>query len=340
MEAGGTSVELNYELDTVARNDFYGTLPGAFSAHTKLDPRTGELHAMVYAWAQWLDHVQYVIVGVDGRVRTAVDVALPGMTMLHDLSLTERYAVIFDQPVTVDIDLAIAGRFPFRWNPEYGNRVGLVPRAAVDAGMAGIELAGQIVWVEMPLCYSFHPLNAYDADDGSVVIDLCVYDTMFHQELRGPFESPSRLERWVVNPATRHATVTVVDESPNEFPRVAEAYTSQAHRYGYTVAPALDEKAGWPTLKHDLVTGSRTVLDHGPGRCAGEAVLVPRVDAAAEDDGWLLAMVHDLGAESTDLVVMDAADLARGYVARIGLPQRVPFGFHANWVSDLEVPQR
>ena len=108
MEAGGTPVELSYELDTVGRNDFFGTLPGAFSAHPKMDPATGEIHAMVYAWAQWLDHVQYVIVGTDGRVRTAVDIALPGMTMLHDLSLTKRYAVLYDQPVTVDIDLSIA----------------------------------------------------------------------------------------------------------------------------------------------------------------------------------------------------------------------------------------
>ena len=44
-------VELTYELDTVGRNDFYGTLPGAFTAHPKVDPATGEMHAMVYAWA-------------------------------------------------------------------------------------------------------------------------------------------------------------------------------------------------------------------------------------------------------------------------------------------------
>ena len=63
VEAGGCPVELTYELDTVGRNDFYGTLPGAFTAHPKVDPATGEMHAMVYAWAQWLDHVQYVVVG-------------------------------------------------------------------------------------------------------------------------------------------------------------------------------------------------------------------------------------------------------------------------------------
>jgi len=340
VEAGSTPVELGYELDSIARNDFHGTLPGAFTAHPKFDPDTGEMHAMVYAWAQWLDHVQYVIVGTDGRVRTAVDIELPGMTMLHDMSLTSRYAVLYDQPVTVDIDLAIAGRFPFRWNPDYGNRVGLVPRTAVEAGDSGARLAQQIVWIEMPLCYSYHPLNAYDDADGSVVIDLCVYDSMFDRELRGPFETAmARLERWVLNPVAKTSSVTVIDASSNEFPRLPNALNTKAHRYGYTVAPAIDEQAGWATLKHDLVTGDRHAFDHGAGRCAGEAVFVPRAaHGDAEDDGWLLTLVHDLGAASTDFVVIDAADFDRGYVARIALPQRVPFGFHGNWVSDRTTP--
>ncbi len=69
VEAGGCPVELTYELETIGRNDFYGTLPGAFTAHPKVDPDTGEMHAMVYAWAEWMDHIQYVVVGKDGRVR-------------------------------------------------------------------------------------------------------------------------------------------------------------------------------------------------------------------------------------------------------------------------------
>jgi carotenoid cleavage dioxygenase-like enzyme len=35
--------------------------------------------------------------------------------------------------------------------------------------------------------------------------------------------------------------------------------------------------------------------------------------------------------------VLDAEDLGRGEVARITLPQRVPFGFHGNWVPDASV---
>ena len=56
VEARAFVLRIPYELDTVGRNDFFGTLPGAFTAHPKIDPDTGEMHAMVYAWGEWLDH--------------------------------------------------------------------------------------------------------------------------------------------------------------------------------------------------------------------------------------------------------------------------------------------
>ncbi len=333
VEAGGCPVELTYDLETVGRNDFSGTLPGAFTAHPKLDPDTGELHAVVYAPAQWMDHVQYVVVGPDGRVRRTLDIPL-GMTMLHDCSLTQRYVVIYDQPVTVDLDLAVAGRFPFRWDPDHGNRVGLLPRDGT---------ADDICWIDVPLGYAFHPLNAHDVLDADgterVVIDLCNYPRMFDREIRGPFETMARLERWTLTPGTRTAHIDVVDESPNEFPRHRGSVGTRAHRFGYTTSPSADPAAGWPTLKHDLVTGARRVFDHGPGRAAGEPVFVAREGGTAEDDGWLVTFVHDLGAGTAELVVLDAGDFdTRGYVARVALPQRVPFGFHGNWVPDRSVP--
>lgn len=323
VEAGGCPVALTDELETVGRHDFAGSLPGAFTAHPKVDPGTGEMHAMAYAWPQWLDHVQYILVGQDGRVRRTVDIPLPGMTMMHDMALTQKYVVILDQPVTVDLELAATHPFPFRWNPDYGNRVGLLPRDGA---------AGDILWLDAPLGYCFHPMNAYDREDGAVCIDLCIYDRMFDRHLNGPFgDSLPRLERWLLNPATRTLSTNRVDDRPNEFPRHNPALATRPYRYGYCVSP--DPTGCWKTLKHDLHTGATREFDHGPGRAAGEAVFVARAGATAEDDGYLLAFVHDLNGRSTELVVMDARDFT-GYLARIRLPQRVPFGFHGDWVSD------
>jgi carotenoid cleavage dioxygenase len=61
---------------------------------------------------------------------------------------------------------------------------------------------------------------------------------------------------------------------------------------------------------------------------------VPRTDAAAEDDGWLMSYVYDATTDRSDVVVLHAQDLAAGPVATVHLPQRVPFGFHGNWVPD------
>lgn len=326
VEAGGCPVELTYDLETVGYNDFEGTLPGAFSAHPKVDPVTGEMHAMAYAWAQWLDHIQYVRVGKDGKVNRVVDIPLPGMSMVHDISITERYIVVYDQPVLVDLDLAFSGRsFPFRWSDDYGNRIGLMPREGT---------ADDIVWIDVPVGYVFHPLNAYDTPDGKVVLDVCFYETMMRDDVLGPFrDSLPRLIRWEADPRTRTVSVTTIDDNVNEFPRHRGSLTGLPYRYGYC-AQVDSHSMYWPTVKHDLVTGERTVFDHGAGRAAGEPVFVARPGSTDEDDGWLVTFVHDGNTDSAEFVVLDARDFDRGYVARVKLPQRVPFGFHGNWVPD------
>ena len=51
VEAGGQPVEIDKELNSLAADPFYGTLETGFSAHTKLDSKTGELHAMCNDYA-------------------------------------------------------------------------------------------------------------------------------------------------------------------------------------------------------------------------------------------------------------------------------------------------
>jgi carotenoid cleavage dioxygenase-like enzyme len=327
VEGGGCPVELNYELETIGRNNFEGTLPGAFTAHPKIDPDSREMHAMVYAWPHWMDHVQYVVVGTDGKVRKTLDIPVPGMTMMHDMSLTEKYVVIYDQPVTVNMDLAMSGSpFPLGWNPDYGNRIGFLPREGE---------VKDIIWVDVPLGYCFHPMNAFDADNGDVILDLCNYEKMFDVDHRGPFgDGLARLERCTVSLKNRSVTTAVIDARSNEFPRIRGAMTGKPYRYGYCASPSIDNSTGWPTIKYDLQSGEQQTFDHGVGRAAGEPVFVGKSGRTEEDAGWLVTFVHDLGRGSTEFVVMDAEDLNRGYVASVALPQRVPFGFHGNWVPD------
>jgi carotenoid cleavage dioxygenase len=329
VEAGGAPVEIGYELDTVGACPFDAVPPGGFTAHPKYDPHTGEWHAMCYAWAQWLDHIKYVVVGADGTVSKTVDVPLPGMVMLHDMSLTRSYAVIYDLPVTVDFDLVGAGRFPFRWNPDYTPRIGLLPRTSTDAA--------DIIWCELDPCYAYHPMNAYDAEDGTVVIDICRYDRMFDRDIIGPAgDCLPHLYRWTVDPVRRKVREQQLDDRTMEFPRVAPSVSASRHRFGYGAGVADGFIAG-DLCKHDLQAGTVEVHTVGAGRGSGEPDFVPRENPVSEDDGWLMSLVYDSRADRSELLILDALDVTAEPLARVILPQRVPFGFHGNWISDHAV---
>jgi len=59
---------------------------------------------------------------------------------------------------------------------------------------------------------------------------------------------------------------------------------------------------------------------------------VPASEQAAEGEGYVLTIVADHARPVSDLVVLDATDLAAAPIATVHLPQRVPIGFHANFV--------
>jgi carotenoid cleavage dioxygenase-like enzyme len=331
VEAGSAPFEMSYELDSLGENRFHGTLDGPFTAHPKYDPSTGELHSMNYQWPDLIDHVNYTVVGSDGRVTKNLAIPVPDMPMMHDMSLTDTYAVIYDLSVTINFDVLAAGHpFPFKWDAERPCRVGLLPRDGT---------ADDVIWCEVAPCYVFHPLNAFDAADGTVVVDVCRYDSLMVDDRNGPFtEKPATFDRWVINPATRTVTETQIDDLPQEFPRHNPRVGLKEHRFGYTseLRPESENLHG-VVSKFDLTAGSIERHDFGFGRGGAEPVFVPKADRTEEDAGWILTVVYDATTDSSELHILDAEDITGPEVASILLPQRVPFGFHGNWVPDTSV---
>ena len=79
--------------------------------------------------------------------------------------------------------------------------------------------------------------------------------------------------------------------------------------------------------------GASEVVSFGPGRLAGSPLFVPRGEA--EDDGYILTFVYDAARHESDLVVLDAKDLAGEPVATVALGQHVPPLFHGIWTKDV-----
>jgi carotenoid cleavage dioxygenase len=322
VEAGGPPIELSSELETLGPTDLDGTLEHPFSAHPKLDPATGELHVMTYFWG-WGNRVRYLVVDPLGRVRRSVDIECQGGPMVHDIGMSAGHVVVMDLPCVFDLDRAMAGSvFPYGWSEEYPARLGLLARNGE---------AGDIRWFDVDPCYVFHPLNTFDRADGAVVMDAVRHRRMFATDRNGPNEGATTLTRFVLDPSSGRATEQVLDDRSTEFPRMNETLQGQEYRYGYGITIGGVFEPG-DTVKYDVVGGATESLSHGPGRVSLEPVFIPRQGGEAEDDGWLMQVVYDGGRDGSDLVITHAQDLAAGPVATVTLPQRVPFGFHGNWV--------
>ncbi|MFD0259584.1 carotenoid oxygenase family protein [Kitasatospora indigofera] len=324
-DGGALPVQIGDELETLARIDLDGTLPAGFAAHPVCDPLTGELHALTHDHT--LPHLTHLTVDALGKVRRAEPITVKGTPMVHAFSLTDRHAIIYDLPVTYDPAAAAAGsRVPYTWDDNHGARLGLLPREGSDA---------DVLWLEIDPCFVFHPVNAYEEGDRTV-IDVIRHERVFDRDQLHPTESAPTLWRWTVD--RRHGTVREhrLDGRVQEFPRIDERFAGSRHRYAFTVGLRAGEGfalAGPTLLRHDLAPGVTDTHDLGPGREAGGAVFVPRAAHAPEGDGWLLTLVHDAGTDRGELIVLDTARFSGPPVAVVPLPVRVPHGFHTQWVA-------
>jgi carotenoid cleavage dioxygenase len=322
VEAGSAPVELTEELDPIAVNLFDGTLEGAFTAHPKTDPVTGLRHAMTYWWPEESAH--YVVVGPDARVQHNVEIPRGDRPMVHDTAITETRVLLFDFPVTFDADRAMAGeRLPYVWRPEKGARVGVLPL------LGGPD---DVRWCEAPQCFVYHPLNAYDLPDGRLVVDVVKWPKTFDVDDRqGPGVLDTTLVRWTLDPEKGTLAEDLLSDRSLELPRMHEGLIGRPHRFGYAPTWRIGAADGG-ILKHDLDKGTTEAWEPGPTTSAAEAVFVPAEGAVAEDDGWLLTYAYDVATDESRFVVLAAQDIAAGPVASVRLPQRVPMGFHGNWV--------
>jgi carotenoid cleavage oxygenase len=327
VEGGANPYELTYDLDTISRSNFDGTLEGPYTPHPLRDPATGELHAVSYFFG-WGNQVQYSILGTDARARRTVNIECAGSPAMHSFSLTENHVVVYDLPVTIDFDAintgldpTLASVFPYRWNPDYQARVGVLPR---DGD------AEDVRWFEIEPCYLFHTMNAYD-DIDRIVVDVVRHPKMFASEIPGPNEEAPTLDRWTIDLNAGKVLDERLDDRAQEFPRIDERLTGRHHRYGYSVGGKL--QVGDSVLyKHDFDARRQQLRSFGSGKCLSEFVFVPSGPEASEDHGILMGYVYDGGRGASDLALVDAATLET--VALVHLPVRVPNGFHVNWIPD------
>ncbi|MBD1911092.1 MULTISPECIES: carotenoid oxygenase family protein [unclassified Leptolyngbya] len=322
-------------LDTRGTDTFKGKLASPVTAHPKVDPSTGEMMFFGYSLAQ-PPYVKYSIVSAEGELVRTIPIDLPVGVMMHDFAITEHYTIFMDLPLTFRLERLQRGEPAFAFERDRPSRFGILPRHGKSES---------IQWFEAPSCYIFHTFNAYEAGDDIVLIACRMSSTdVLGGGSPGSHEGDNRQiqadvplpYRWQFN--LKHGTVQEgpLDDRPCEFPRINEQYLGRQTRYGYVGSSAPTEVPKFDGLrKFDFQDDSAQTHAFGAGRYGGEGVFVPRPGAIAEDDGWLMTFVHDEIQNASELVIINTQAMTDAPVARILMPQRVPYGFHGTWIASV-----
>jgi carotenoid cleavage dioxygenase-like enzyme len=325
MEAGKPT-EFSRELETLGEYDFDGKLEGPFTAHPKIDPQTGEM--IFFGYSPFPPYLRHHVADASGALVHSVAIEIPAPVMIHDFAITEHYSLFFDAPAVFDVEAMMRNEAAVRWEPRRGTRIGVLPRHG---------RADEIRWLEIPNCYVVHFFNAWDTGR-----TIHIYAPAFESMPGGlAFDNPVQTEeprpwKWTIDLDAGTVQAEQIDDQSGEFPRIDDRRAGRKVRYLYN---ALARSWAFEfdfhgVIKYDIESGRSQRFIHGDTAVSGEHIFAPNPGGTAEDDGWLLTMVTDRTTENSELVVLDARDLAAGPVARVHIPRRVPLGFHANWFPE------
>jgi carotenoid cleavage dioxygenase len=302
-------------LETLGQEDCDGAMRVGSTAHPKIDPRTGEM--VLFNYTLEAPYLTWSVVGPDGRqLRPPTAVyGLDAPVMIHDMALTERYVVLFVNPLLFDLEAAMMGGSLLSWRPDEGTRIALIPRDG-----------GPVRWIHTDAVWVWHFANAFDNADGTVTVDYVewTYPSGFAQ---APNPSTSNLVRAVCDPASGTIGRTTISDRINlEFPRIDDRRLSRDHHHVATVGKSDTDGDDLDSIWfHDLTRG--TEVCWSPAVAIGEPIFIP----GDNHDYW-----GAIGTDPADLTsrfyLLDAEDPAAGPLATITLPIRVPAGLHGTWL--------
>jgi carotenoid cleavage dioxygenase-like enzyme len=131
----------------------------------------------------------------------------------------------------------------------------------------------------------------------------------------------------------------------------AQALIARGRKYPPTlVTGCVDTRNINEILAANLPSDPIKIFKLPAGWYAQEPRFVPRANGVSEDDGWILTYVFDesqldpITGEApetarSELWIIDAKEMKK-VVAKVRLPQRVPYGLHGNWFSEEMIQEQ
>jgi all-trans-8'-apo-beta-carotenal 15,15'-oxygenase len=329
-------------LETIGIDDLDGILqPGdPFAAHVRIDPNCGDQPCLVNFSIKPMLSTTITIyeISTAGKLLKKHAHSVPGFAFIHDFAITPNYCIFFQNPVKFNpipyvLGLSGAGE-SINFESGKPTKIIVIPRDS-DVKKGGVKV------LETPSGFVFHHGNAYE-EDNQIIVDSICYESLpqvrpneDYRETDFTLLDPGQLWRFSLNLTSGTVERKRLESRCCEFPTLHPNFVGRPYRYLYLGA-AHSPQGNAPLqaiLKVDLNTNQRQLWSAAPKGFVSEPVFVPRPNAMAEDDGWLLTVVYDAQYHRSDIVILDGRDLTQGALARLHLKHHIPYGLHGSFVS-------
>ncbi|XP_006359776.1 carotenoid 9,10(9',10')-cleavage dioxygenase 1-like [Solanum tuberosum] len=336
-----------------------------FTSHPKKAPGTGEL--VIIGIDAKKPYFELGVISADGKKMVhKADLMFDRCAVCHEIGVTQRYNVIMNFPLTIDISRLVLGGQLMKFEKDGYARIGIMPRYGD---------ANSIKWFEVDPCCVFHIINCFEHND-EVVVRAC---RARQSVIPGPSSSVNHLEtlsKWIKRETssidddshefTKESTFPRVcewrldmktgeikekknlsgDEFAMEFPIINEKFSGFRNKFAYLqvvestelsgsgftrfsglVKLHFEEKKTFNMDEEDELIKAEYHMFPKNTFCSGTS-FVPKPEGIDEDDGWIITFTHNENENISQVCIIDAKKFTKEPVAIITLSSRVPYGFH------------
>jgi beta,beta-carotene 9',10'-dioxygenase len=273
---------------------------------------------------------------IGNKLNLLATVPTKKLAYIHSFGMTEHYLLLAEYALKIpNVLLMLAQGKPFiekfEWLPDEGSRFIVVDK-----------MSGKVVSEsQTEAFFAFHHINAFERD-GEIIADFAAYpdadilNHMYLDKLRadGASLTGGEFRRYRVPlSGNKRSTYELVTDENIEFPRINY---DRSNGKPYSCVFGASIKHGTTGFynqltKFDVATGAVKIW-HEANCYPGEPVFVAAPEASTEDAGAILSVVFDSQSGTSFLLVLDGQSFEE--IARISLPQHIPFGFHGQFFGE------
>ncbi len=343
-------------LSTEGRSQLGGVLQeqDPFSSKMVIDPLKNR--ALMYRVRQDAKSSELTVLEFNDKFRLVeegkpdeegkVSIKLPGLAILSDMAVTENYS-LFVQP-------AVSTAMQFLFNKDPGSVVSvenapamvhLVPRVGKNKEPISLQIPFDgVIEANLQL------INAYE-DGNKIILDAIRSDGTKKPAAPAtpkawPFVSSEAdyksqaadksLWRYEIDVASRSVSKEKLSDAQCYFGTVKPSQSTQKHDQIFMAIGGLGEETAPPQgiASYDCSSGAMDSWLPQAHEFCGEPMFAPK--AGAEDDGYLLTVMFDGKAETSELLVFESSGVSAGPVCRIPLGIGIPHGLHGCFTTAEE----